>query len=84
MAERAQQRRHRQHRRGGAQHHAQQRAGARARLPIKDFSEKYGLRSRFLRDERIVTGLLCNLLSVTPVFAEAIFETEKAFSRLPR
>jgi hypothetical protein len=53
---------------------------ARARIPIKDIPDKYGLRTRFLRDERMVSGLLYDLLVTTPIFDEGRFDTEKTIS----
>jgi hypothetical protein len=53
---------------------------ARARLGVQDVPEGYGLRTRFLRDERKVSELLYDLLSVTPVFADGVFDTERTFS----
>jgi hypothetical protein len=53
---------------------------ARARMGLRDVPEKYGLRTRFLRDERKVIELLYDLLSVSPVFKDGRFDTEKTFS----
>jgi hypothetical protein len=53
---------------------------ARERLQIRDIPDKYGIRARFLRDDRIATALLDDLLSMTPVFVEGRFDTEATFS----
>jgi hypothetical protein len=49
-------------------------------MGLRDVPEKYGLRTRFLRDERKVIELLYDLLSVSPVFKDGRFDTEKTFS----
>jgi hypothetical protein len=53
---------------------------ARARVGVPDLPEKYGLSTRFLRDERKVSGLLHDLLSATPFFKDGHFDIYRLFS----
>jgi hypothetical protein len=53
---------------------------SRAQMPTGNVPEKYGLRTRFLRDERTARGLLYDLLAKTPIYDGCRFDTEKMFS----